>query len=255
MSVLRSLEAKIAGLVEGDVRPRLPVGGAPGRDRAQARPGDGRAQDRLGVAHLRAQRVRRLALARGPRALRGLRGRVARRARRPTCSSTPAASAWRWSAARRSRSTPTSACARRVRDPGAARARRRRRARGRAGRPRPHDGLLDRRARPAPLRRAAAPRRGRARCSLADGKRVRRRPGRRDASGAAASATSCSTTPTSRAATPRSGRPGDAWIVNDLGSTNGVQGQRPRGASTRRSRCSPATGSSSAPSTVVFELE
>ena len=34
---------------------------------------------------------------------------------------------------------------------------------------------------------------------------------------------SCSTTRTSRAATPRSGPSGGSWIVRDLGSTNGVK--------------------------------
>ena len=82
---------------------------------------------------------------RGPRALRGRRARGHRRARAPTCSSTRAASASRWSRARRSSSAPTTRCtlgefgiqARLV-----ARPRRRRRRPG-AGRPRPHDGLLD----------------------------------------------------------------------------------------------------------------
>ena len=95
----------------GHVRPRLPLRGAAGRDRPQARARDGGAQDRLGVADLRAQRVPRLPLARGPRALRGRRARGRRGARRPTCSSTPAASASRCSRRPTSSSAPTSALA------------------------------------------------------------------------------------------------------------------------------------------------
>ena len=64
MSVLRNLESKIAGLVEGTFGRVFRIRGAAGRARAQARARDGRAPDGLGLAHLRAQRVRRLALAR-----------------------------------------------------------------------------------------------------------------------------------------------------------------------------------------------
>ena len=90
------------------VRPRLPHPGAAGRDRPQARPGDGRAQDRVGLAHLRPERVRRLAVARGPRAARGHGGRGHRRARRLPARARPPRAPRARSAARRSSSAPTS---------------------------------------------------------------------------------------------------------------------------------------------------
>ena len=64
----------------GHVLARLQVRGAPGGDRAQAHARDGGAQGPVAVARLRAQRVRRLALARRPQAVRGLRGRPRDRA-------------------------------------------------------------------------------------------------------------------------------------------------------------------------------
>ena len=64
----------------GRVLACLQVRGAAGRDRAQAGARDGRAQGPVAVAHLRPQPVRRLAVVRGPRAVRGLRGRAAARA-------------------------------------------------------------------------------------------------------------------------------------------------------------------------------
>ena len=92
MSVLRNLESKLAGLVEGtfsrafksEVRP-VEIA------RKLAREMDEHQVQSLSP-HLRAERVRRLALARGPRAVRGLRGRAARASCRATCSSTRAAS-------------------------------------------------------------------------------------------------------------------------------------------------------------------
>ena len=73
-------------------------------------------------------------------------------------------------------------------------------------------------------------------------------------SAARASATSCSTTRTSRASTPRSARRGGSWTVRDLGSTNGVKvnGRRIDGAQSlqaRRQRSSSARPPS--PSTTV----
>ena len=53
MSVLRSLESKIARPRRRHVQPCLPVRGAPGRDRAQARARDGGAQVALGLADVR----------------------------------------------------------------------------------------------------------------------------------------------------------------------------------------------------------
>ena len=93
----------------GDVRPRLPVGGPPGRAGPQAGQGDGRAPHRLGVAHLRPQRVRRLALAGGPRALRGRRAGGHRRARRLPARARPPRAPRAGQRARRSSSAPTTA--------------------------------------------------------------------------------------------------------------------------------------------------
>ena len=118
----------------GHVLACLQVRGAPGGDRAQAHARDGGAQGPVAVAHLRAQRVRRLALARRPQAVRGLRARPRHRA-----LGLPA----RARAARADRARHLAedhlphrrpAAAGRVRHPGAARApgrgrRRRRRAR------------------------------------------------------------------------------------------------------------------------------
>ena len=56
----------------GHVLARLQVRGSPGGDRAQARQGDGRPQGAVALARLRAERVRDLALARRPPAVRGL---------------------------------------------------------------------------------------------------------------------------------------------------------------------------------------
>ena len=72
---------------------------------------------------------------------------------------------------------------------------------------------------------APAPRQG---MLLLDGRRIVLGPaGRR--SGARATARSSSTTPTSPASTPRCSRtpPTDGWAVADLGSTNGTKRQRP----------------------------
>ena len=128
----------------------------------------------------------------------------------------------------------------RVRHPGAARA-----ARARGGRARPSQGdeghtMVYSASEPARRAAARARPRGAARARLrVDGRTERARLRRRACSGARATATSCSTTPTSRAATPRSGRRGGSWIVRDLGSTNGVKVngrriQRPAVAQARR---------------------
>ena len=98
------------------------------------------------------------------------------------------------------------AAAGRVRHPGAARAPARARARAaEPGRRGPHDGLLDVRARSRS--RCASPTRGAASARLHVGRpRGARRLARAPCSAARATATSCSTTPTSPAATPRCGR-------------------------------------------------
>ena len=66
------VEARVP--VRGGLRPRLPVERPAGRARPQARQGDGRPPQRLGLARLRAERVHDLPLAGRPRAVRGLRG-------------------------------------------------------------------------------------------------------------------------------------------------------------------------------------
>ncbi len=75
----------------GHLRAAVPRGGASDGTRAQARPRDGRAPHRVGLARVRPQRVRRVAVSHRPRALRRRRARGHRRAVRATCSSTPAA--------------------------------------------------------------------------------------------------------------------------------------------------------------------
>ena len=236
----------------GRVLACLQVRGAPGRDRAQAGARDGGAQGPVGVAHLRPQRVRRLALARGPRAVRGLRGRAAPRAvGLPARARAPRAAEPREPSAGRvpHRRAPAPG---RVRNPGAPGApdvhEQSRTGPGRGG---PHDGLLVRRA----GRRAAARARSAPRHREAADRRAHRAPGlrRRRRWGARATATSCSTTPTSRAATPRSGRRGGSWIVRDLGSTNGVKvnGRRITGAQSLKRGDAIELGTSR----VIFELE
>ena len=210
----------------GDVRPRLPHRGAPGRDRAQARARDGGAQDGLGLAHLRA----RTSTSSGSRpedraALRGRRARGRRRARRPTCSSTPAASGSRSSAARRSSSAPTSACA-------SASSASRRGSCGRAAAPsaessrattghtmvystaaRVAGGAATTRATPR-----ARPRDARGRGQAL---RRRRRAARRIGRSRECDIVLDDPNVSRRHAEVRP--PGDGWIVTDLGSTNGVR--------------------------------
>ena len=210
----------------GDVRPRLPLRGAAGRDRAQARqemdehqtvsvsrtyvpneyvvwlsPED---RERFeGVEHAVIDELVGLpARARAPRAARAA------------------------SAARRSSSAPTSACA------WASSASRRGWCARRAGaRPRP--------SRPTTATRWSTRPRPRARRSSQDvaqraargrgdrrgrGQALRRRRPAARSSAAAATATSCSTTPTSRAATPRSApAAATAGRSPTSGSTNGVR--------------------------------
>src|SRR4029079_10807836 len=74
----------------GHVLARLQVRGAPRGDRAQARARDGRAQGAVALARVRPERVRRLALAAGSRAVRGLRGRAGERAGRLPARACPA---------------------------------------------------------------------------------------------------------------------------------------------------------------------
>ena len=81
MSVLRSIESKIAGLVEGTFSRVVQIRGASRRTRAQARARDGGAQVILRVAHLCSQRVPCLPVAPRSRAVRRLRGALSRRAR------------------------------------------------------------------------------------------------------------------------------------------------------------------------------
>ena len=148
----------------GHVLACLQVRGAPGRDRAQAHARDGGAQGPVAVAHLRPERVRRLALARRPQAVRGLRGRRSPPSCRATCSSTRGASRSRSSPRPRSASAPTtgygwaSSASRR----GSCARPRTSRSRAEPGRRGPHDGLHGLRAAVGAAARAR-PRRGAAR--------------------------------------------------------------------------------------------
>ncbi len=72
------VEARVA--LRGPVRAGVPRERAAGRARAQAREGDGRAPQRLGLARVRPERVHDLPRAGRPRAVRGLRGLAPRRA-------------------------------------------------------------------------------------------------------------------------------------------------------------------------------
>ena len=148
------------------VQPCLPLRGAPGRDRAQARPRDGGAQVVLGVAHVRAERVPGVPLPARSRAFRRLRGGADRRAGRlPARARAPRAPDAAVAAGDRVRDRRP-ARARRVRHPDPGRP-----ARGRAGERagrgpvRAHDGLQQRRARGRAARGARPAARPDARCS------------------------------------------------------------------------------------------
>ena len=202
MSVLRNLESKLAGLVEGTFSRAFKSEVRPVEIARKLAQGDGRAPRAVAVAHLRAERVRRLALARGPQAVRGLRGRARDASCRAICSSTPAASGSRsprgptieFRTDDRLRLGEFGIQARLVRPPTAERG-------AQPGRRRPHDGLLGLR----PARGAAA----RARSAA----RPRAPAGRRAAPSCSAPAARCSAaraTPTSarrpeRLAPPRRG--------------------------------------------------
>ena len=147
------------GARRGRLQPCLLVAGPARRDRPQARQGDGLPQDRLGLAGLRAEQLHGLALARGPRAARGLHPlalpgalRLPARARPPP--GLRAAHPPR--GGDRGRRPPSP---RRVRDPAAPR-----QAAGAPGRLRragpagPHDGLLGRPEEGQEAARAAASR-------------------------------------------------------------------------------------------------
>ena len=210
----------------GHVLARLQVRGAPGGDRAQARAGDGRAQGRSRCRAPTSPNEYAVWLSpRGPRAVRGLRGRAARASCRATCSSTRAASGSRCvTPRRRSRSRPTSAL--RLGEFGI-----------QARLVRPHDDAeLERpsqgdeghtmvystseRHLRAAARARSAPRAARGCASTAAPSCSA--PAAR-CSAARASATSCSTTPTCPASHAEVRPSGGSWIVRDLGSTNGVK--------------------------------
>ena len=213
----------------GRLQPRLQVQGAAGRARPQAGEGDGGRKTRLDLAHVRAEPVRGLPLAGGPRAVRGLRGRRSQKELSDYllehARSEGLALLTRPTVELRDRRP---AQPRRVRHPGAARRTPRRRART----PRPSQGdfghtmvySTDRERAPAssrPRRRAArAARRRRTSARSCPGDRVRDRAAR-------ASATSCSTTRTCRAATPSCGARTDGWVVARPGLHERHQGQRP----------------------------
>ena len=233
MSVLRSLESKIAGLVEGafgrafrsELRP-VEIARKLAREMEEHRT--------VSISQdLRPQRVRGLPLARGPRALRRLRGRAAQgarglpaRARAPGEARAAVAPADRTSTSTTGSPSASSASRRgscappRTRPP------------SRAGRRRPHDDL-QRRA-PAPADEAARPAVGRAARRWSSSTASGWWSGRQGAvlGRSRATATSSWPTPTCRAATPRSARWATAGRSADLGSTNGVRvnGQRVRRA-------------------------
>ena len=79
--------------LRGRLRTRVPHARAAGRARAQARQGDGGPPRRLGLAHLRAERVHGLPRAVRPRAVHELRGLAPRASCRSTSPRTPSASA------------------------------------------------------------------------------------------------------------------------------------------------------------------
>ena len=193
----------------GHVLARLQVRGAPGRDRAQARQRDGRAQ---GASRCRATYApNEYAVWLSPddrKQFEGYEDDLRHRALAATCSSTPAASGSRSSRApaidvphRRA------AAARRVRHPGAARARRptiphEAPSQGDEGHTMVYSAserLAEplREPDPAPRPRACCASTGAPSCSAPAA----------PCSAARATATSCSTTRTSPAATPRSARP------------------------------------------------
>ena len=129
------------------VQPRVPVRGPTGRDRAQARPGNGGAQVVLGVAHVCAERVSSVPLPPRSRAICRLRSRVDGRARRVSARTCAKGASDAVVSARdrvRDRRPPRPG---RVRHPDA-RGPARRRAGQRSGRGTvgPHDGLQQRRA-------------------------------------------------------------------------------------------------------------
>ena len=204
----------------GDVRPRLPHPGPPGRDRAQAGARDGRAQDRLGVAHLRAQRVRRVAGHRGSPALRRGGARGHRRALRLPARARPPREARAGQPPAdqlRHRRAPAPG---RVRHPGAARARGG--GGGRAGRPRPHDGLLDRGPRAGGAAGLAQRPRAAARCCWPRASATRSAPG----GATIGRSRECDIVLADSNVSRRHAelRPlGDGWSITDLGSTNGVR--------------------------------
>ena len=220
------------------------------------------------LARLRPQRVRRLALARGPRALRGRRGGGDRRAVRLPARARPPRGPDPRRRGRTSPSTPTSGS--RSASSGSRRGWSARtvrvQARVRPGRPPAPAGrrspseehgktmIYSTSARVrGPVEAAQARRRPAARCcspSAAGACCCRPAAAR---SGAAATATSCSTTPASRAATPRSARGPDGWTIEDLGSTNGVRvnGAQIRGAA---GRCEPGDRIELGSTELVFEV-
>ena len=222
------IEARVP--LRGGVRPRLPLERPAGRDRAQARQGDGRPPQRLGLARLRPERVHGLPLARRPRAVRRLRGQalrgapgLPRRARPPRALRAPEPAAGQARHRRRPRDGRCSGSPRAwSRGPG-------RRPPPRLP-PSPSRAATDR----LPARRAAA---GAARRrAVEDAEPARARGAHRSASerhelaGRAARARPLEglrhpghATRTSRAGTPRSGPSGDGYTIVDLGSTNGIE--------------------------------
>ena len=214
MSVLRNLEAKLGGIVEGRVRPRLQDERAAGRAGPQARQGDGGEPDGLRLARLRAEPLPRVPVARATASSSRATSRRCARSCPTTCSSTRARSASRSPAARRSSSTPTSgsSSASSASRPSCSAA-----GGGRASWPRPapsagrlraHDGLLAR-PRGAPARAGADRRQallvGEGRRNVLSGERVDDRPQPRVRRGRLATRT-CRAATSSCAAASAAGR-------------------------------------------------
>ena len=255
MSVLRNLESKIAGLVEGTFGRVFRSEVRPGRDRAQARARDGRAQDGLGVAHLRPQRVRRLALA----------ARTASGSRASRARSSSELAAYLLEHARRERLALLSRPQIEFRTderlrlgefgiqarlvPPETRAASRSRAEADHG----HTMVYSTPAARGAARRGARRRGGARRCSWPRASACSCRPGGATIGRSRECDIVLGDSNVSRQHAEIRPR-GGGWTITDLGSTNGVRvnGRRidgPRGC------VRPATGSSSAPSTITFELE
>ena len=235
----------------GHVRPRLPLRGAAGRARAQARAARWTS---TGPSRSRAPTCPTSTPS-------GCRRRTASASRASSTRSSTSSAAYLLEHARRERlalvsrpqiefRTDERLRARRVRHPGADRAQRRR-----GGRTTPSRATTARRwsTRPPtacsePLDEAAPRRAARARWSSPRASATSSAPAARSSAAAASATSSLDDSNVSRRHAEIRPAGGDGWTIADLGSTNGVRVNGRRDRAPRR-RCSPATRSSSAPST------